>query len=95
MIEFYRTKECPGCRQIEETLEGLRFGHKVHEVESTDDIERELPDGSRLPILIDEGKVYSGRENIVRHLEEVEAFKAEWYKFQSDACYCDDEGNVI
>lgn len=25
----------------------------------------------------------------------LEEFKEQWYKFQSDACYCDEEGNII
>ena len=28
-------------------------------------------------------------QNIIAYLEELEGFKQLWYKFQSDACYCD------
>jgi hypothetical protein len=29
-------------------------------------------------------------ELCIAHLEELEQFKELWYKFQSDACYCDE-----
>jgi hypothetical protein len=35
-----------------------------------------------------------GSDAIIKHLEELEKFKELWDKFQSYACYCDEEGNV-
>jgi hypothetical protein len=50
-----------------------------------------LPKLKRLPAMDDEGKLYQGIDAIMKHLEELEAFKEQWYKFQSDACYCDED----
>jgi hypothetical protein len=44
----------------------------------------------RSPLLIDEGKIIQGSKNIINHLNELEEFKNQWYKFQSDVCYCEE-----
>jgi hypothetical protein len=33
-------------------------------------------------------------EAILARLDELEAFEAPWYKFQSDVCCCDEEDNA-
>jgi len=93
MLTLYRTPDCPGCRALQAALEAENLAHRVVLVD--DDREAELPAGTHPPVLVDEGTVYQGREAIDAHLHELAAFKAEWDKFQTDACYCDDEGEVI
>ncbi len=93
MITFYRTEECPHCAAIQEVLEGLALAHTVVVVEELED--PELPHDSQLPALEDDGQMIRGREAVLKHLEGLSEFKAEWEKFQTDACYCDDEGDVI
>ena len=92
MITLYRTKDCPACTGIEETLRELSLAHEVVVVSGERD--DRLPDQSRPPVLMDEGQVAQGSQAILAHLEELEGFKAQWERFQSDACYCDDQGNV-
>jgi hypothetical protein len=47
------------------------------------------------PVLIDgDRRVIEGDEPILKHLEELEAVKALWDKYQTDACYCDEDGRV-
>jgi hypothetical protein len=53
-----------------------------------------LPENTRLPVMADGDEIIQGLDRIFHHLEELENFKAERDKFQSDACYCDDEGNI-
>jgi hypothetical protein len=53
-----------------------------------------LPEGTRPPVLIDDGAVYQDRNAIYAHLEELKAIRELWYKYGSDACYCGEEGNV-
>ena len=55
---------------------------------------RDLPEGTRPPVLIDDGAVYQDRNAIYAHLEELKAIWELWYKYGSDACYCGEEGNV-
>jgi hypothetical protein len=46
------------------------------------------------PALVDDDTVVRGRKKIFAHLEMLELFLGEWSKFQTDACYCDADGNV-
>ena len=89
MIRFCRTKKCDGCGQIEEMLKDLCIRHEVIVVE--DDGDERLPAGTRAPVLVDEDEVVEGMAAIAEHLTALGKFRALWYKYQSDACYCDDE----
>ena len=91
MLVFYRTKECPGCQGIQSTIEAMHQPHRVMLVDKgAIDIIGAPPD-LKPPVLIDNTEIFQGRDNILAHLEKLEEFKTQWYKFQSDACYCDDE----
>ncbi|MEJ2703188.1 MAG: glutathione S-transferase N-terminal domain-containing protein [Sedimentisphaerales bacterium] len=90
MITFYRTRKCPGCAAIQDTLEELCIAHETVVLESPNDLPPELASAGHPPILVDEHDVITGSKNIIAHLEKLEKFKELWYKYQSDACYCDD-----
>jgi glutaredoxin len=92
MIEFYRPVNCPTCADIEAALQELVVAHKVIVVE-TDQVEPELGNVS-LPAFKENGHVISGQEAIRSYLQELEGFVANWRRFQSDACYIDDEGET-
>jgi len=94
MITLYRTPDCPRCAGIQDTLEDLAIAQKVIEVDSVDEVPEKLEHG-RLPVLRDGDEVFEGSKAVADHLEEMKEFKRQWYKFQSDACYCDEEGNII
>ena len=89
-LDFYRREECPKCTRIEQALDDLILGHQVHVIHKGEDLPESLPEGTKLPALKDEEELVQGSEAILKHLEKLEAFKAEWDKFQSDACYCDE-----
>jgi glutaredoxin len=90
MITFYRRQSCRGCAAVQETLEELSLAHRVVLVGE----DAKPPEGTKPPVLVDDEEVIQGRDNILAHLEELKDFKAQWDKFQTDACYCDEEGNV-
>lgn len=94
MIAFFRTRDCPGYRAIQETLEQLSLAHKVVIVSGESKSSGTLPPNTRPPVLVDDGQVIQGIQAIIAHLEELEDSKARWEKFQSDACYCDDQGKI-
>ena len=94
MITFYRTPNCPRCSQIQGALEDLVIAHRVVVVRDRSEIAGLLPEGAKLPVLVDNDEVIQGSGAILRHLEELEKFKELWDKFQSDACHCDEEGNI-
>ena len=93
MIEFFRPADCDNCETIEEALKELVIAHKVTVAEPGQQPER-LPVGTPLPALIDNGQVFSGQAALAAHLKELEKIVADWRRFQSDACYLDDEGEV-
>ena len=97
MITLYRKRGCPRCADIEEALKELTLAHRVVDVGEGAG-EEKMPEGigepRRPPILVDEGEAFRGPGAILDHLESLKGFRALWYKFQSDACYCDEEGNV-
>ena len=93
MIVFYRKAECEGCEAIQETLENLTLAHRVVVTEG-EELPDDVPEDASMPVLVDDGKVYAGREKVLEHLNELESFKDLWYKFQSDACYCEDDGGI-
>lgn len=95
MLILYRTKDCPGCKGIQSTIEAMALAHKIVIVKNGPISLPGIPSGMKPPVLVDEKEVVQGKENILRHLEELEEFKEQWYKFQSDACYCDEEGNIL
>lgn len=87
---FYRMKNCPGCAAIEETLNDLAIAYKSAVLDDKNEMPVELS-GQKLPLLVDEDEVIQGSHNIIDHLTKVTEFKKQWYKYQSDACYCDEE----
>ena len=94
MIMLYEPKNCQSCRTIEDMLTDLCMPFDVSVIENRDVPVNELPDGTKLPVLKDEEKVFEGPENIIDHLNDLQTFREQWYKYQSDVCYCDENGNV-
>ncbi len=94
MITFFRTSECGGCAAIQEVLGELTIAHDVVVLDAPEDLPSEFAAAGPPPVLVDGREIIQGRENILAHLEKLAEFRKLWYKFQSDACYCDKEGNV-
>jgi glutaredoxin len=90
MLQFFRTPDCAGCKAIEEALTELCIAHKVFLISENNKSEEQLPEGVKPPVLVDEGEIIQGNKPIIEHLEKLKDFKELWYKFQSDACYCDE-----
>ncbi len=93
MIELYRPTNCPDCAGIEEMLEELVVAHKIITLES-DETTPQLTPNTPLPALKDEGKIVSGYEAINAYLIELEQIVADWRRFQGDACYINDSGEI-
>jgi glutaredoxin len=91
MITLYRTRDCPQCAGIQSTLEDLSVAHEV--VAGTRaELRDRLPDGRTLPVLVDGDETFAGAKAVLQHLDELADFAKEWRKYQSDACYCGEEG---
>jgi glutaredoxin len=93
MIVLYRTRGCPRCSAVQEALEEMALAHRVVEVDSPSDVAIG-PSVRKLPVLCDGEEVFEGAAAVGEHLKELRAFRKLWYKYQSDACYCDDDEDV-
>ncbi|MBE0535982.1 MAG: hypothetical protein IH624_09965 [Phycisphaerae bacterium] len=93
MMTLYRTQRQEGAA-AEETLDELCLAHKTVMVESAEDLPPELAGEGEPPVLVDEHDVIHGIKDILAHLEKLERFRALWYKYQSDVCYCEDEDDL-
>lgn len=91
MITFYRKQNCPRCADIESAIEELLMPHRIVVVRSRDELPEHMRSTARLPAMEDEGRVYQGADEVLAQLEKLSAFKERWYKYQSDACYCDED----
>jgi len=69
------------------------LAHEVIVVRDRECAHEALPAGTKPPVLIDEGCIIQGSKAILVYLEKLETFKEWWDKFQSDACYCDEEAD--
>jgi hypothetical protein len=84
MIVLYRAQRSPRADRIEERLRELAVGYRV-EILGSEAADR--------PVIWDQRRI-EGETALVRYFEELERFVAEWRKFESDACYLEDDGTV-
>ncbi|AMV40933.1 hypothetical protein [Planctomyces sp. SH-PL62] len=94
MITLYRTAEDPAGRELQQALQESCLAHEVVLVAAAGPGRGGLPAGTRPPVLVDDDRVYQDRVAILARLEELRAMMDVWYKYGSDACYCDGEGDV-
>ena len=91
MIVLYRPANCHSGANIQAALQDMVIAHQVVVVE-TDCWPDVLPANIPLPALQDNGHLITGQAEIAAHLDQLAQFVADWRKFQSDACYLDDDG---
>lgn len=90
MITFYRNTGCRDCARIAEKLREMSLAHDVVEAGTDAPDRKGREERQQLPCLKDDDKVIEGHGRIAEYIEQLEQFKGEWDKFQSDACYCDE-----
>lgn len=93
MITFYKTPGCAQCEHTVNALEDLGIACTVVNVDPDRARANGMPDGTTAPLLQDNEEIFQGHEAINEHFEDLEDFVSLWQKFQTDACYCDEQGN--
>lgn len=93
MIEFYRPVECQTCGEFEDALKEMVIAHRVVTVKAKQ-LPDSLPAETHLPAIKDDEKIIMGEAEIKVYLEELKKVVADWRKFQGDACYIDEDGQV-
>lgn len=90
MVTLYRRPIDPWADEIEEALDTMVIAHEVEHVEET-----ALPGTiSELPALHDDDEVVTGESALRSHLQNLRDLMADWNRFQSDACYVEDDGST-
>ncbi len=87
MIYLHRTQNSALADKIESELKRLVVAYKVVDHDENRNFEA-------LPAIMENGKTVTGEKPILLFLKELKHFASEWRKFQTDACYIDEDGNV-
>jgi len=91
MITLYRYPDDAWADDVQTALDEMVIAYQTTVVRS----EAERPDDiPRLPALRDDGDVITGEDALRDHLDHLRNLMAEWDRFQSDACYLEDDGSV-
>ncbi len=91
MVTLYRQPGDPWADEIEESLGEMVIAHEVEHAEDADALPEII---SELPALHDDGEVVTGASALRSHLQTLRALMADWNRFQSDACYVEDDGSI-
>ena len=91
MITLYRRPDDAWADEVQTALDEMVIAYETETV--TDDVT--LPDDvPDTPALRDDGEVITGEVALRTHLEELQELMNDWDRFQSDACYIEDDGTV-
>jgi hypothetical protein len=87
MLTLYLERNTPETDDILDQVSSMAVAHEVVYAD-------ERPETPDTPALREGDETVAGLVSIMEYLEEFREFLARWQKFQSDACYCDADGNV-
>jgi len=91
VVTLYRRPNDPWADEIQEALDEMVIAYETESIEEASD---RLADVPELPALRDEGEIVTGEANLREHLDELRDLMADWDRFQSDACYVEDDGSI-
>jgi hypothetical protein len=81
MLEYHYSPQSPEDLAIKEEIQRLCLRCNYH------------PMAEKTQLIV-EDKIYRGSEEIIQQLRALELYKEEWDRFQSDACYVNEDGTV-
>jgi len=91
MIVLYRRPDDSWADEIEEALDEMVIAYETEAVENDASLPADVPE---LPALRDDGEVVTGETALRDHLDDLQDLMADWDRFQSDACYIEEDGSV-
>ncbi|OGB69041.1 MAG: hypothetical protein A2Y94_11430 [Caldithrix sp. RBG_13_44_9] len=94
MIKIFLRSGDTKMQEIQKILQEMVITHQIILLSDQQNSISENSNWQELPALEDSGTIIQGQQNILNYLEQLQSFKKEWDKFQSDSCYCDAEGNI-
>lgn len=91
MITLYRRPDDAWADEIQEALDEMVIAYETETIEDDQSPPDDIP---ALPALRDEGEIVTGEDALRDHLDHLRTLMADWDRFQSDACYIDDDGST-
>jgi glutathione S-transferase len=91
MITLYRRPNDAWADEVQTALDEMVIAYETETVTVDAALPDDVPD---TPALRDDGEVITGEAALRTHLEELEKLMNDWDRFQSDACYIEDDGTV-
>jgi glutathione S-transferase len=91
MIVLYRRPDDPWADEVQEALDEMVIAYETETIPGADAPPSDVPD---TPALRDDGEVVAGEAALREHLDELRQLMADWDRFQSDACYVEDDGAI-
>lgn len=91
MIKLYREENSPQADMIEAEFRDIVLGYDRVVVDEKK--AAQLFDDATLPVITNNERVVSG-DGIPGYIKELKQLMREWQRFQSDACYVDDDGET-
>jgi hypothetical protein len=93
VIELFLTPGDTEAGWVEAGFKDMVVGYRRVEL-SPEQVEAVFGKPVRLPAVRHDERIISGRDNLLAYLQELERLVDEWRRFQTDACYIDDDGEV-
>jgi hypothetical protein len=91
MITLYRRPDDAWADEVQTALDEMVIAYETETVADDAALPDDVPD---TPALRDDGEVITGEAALRTHLEELRTLMNNWDRFQSDACYIEDDGTV-
>lgn len=91
MVTLYRRAEDPWADEIQNALDQMVIAYETDIVEDTTSLPEDVPD---LPALRDDEEVVTGEDALETRLESLRQLMDDWDRFQSDACYIEEDGTI-
>ena len=91
MLTLYRRPDDARADEVQDTLDEIVIAYETETIADDTALPDDVPD---TPALRDDGEVISGEAALNEHLQKLTDLMNDWDRFQSDACYIEDDGTV-
>ncbi len=91
MVTLYRRPDDPHADELQSALDDMVIAYETETIQAGASPPNDVP---KLPALRTDGDVVTGAAALQETLDDLRALMADWDRFQSDACYINDDGTV-
>ena len=91
MITLYRRPDSAPADEIQEALDEMVIAYETEVVAHNTALPADVPS---LPALRDDEQVVTEPEALNDHIEKLQELMRDWNRFQSDACYIEEDGSI-